>query len=164
MKRSLFALSLAVVAATVTAEGTAYGKLFIGTIDVGSEHEDTQYGFEYQFASGVSRFDFKPFVGFLRTRYESHYAYTGLSRTSKFTDKPTGLAVNISLGAGYYTHGDKGDTDLGYPLELRSSGGLLWLFADGTRIGIHYAHLSNANISDVNPGTELLTITYELPF
>ena len=90
--------------------------------------------------------------------------YAGFSRTSKFTQADTGLALTFSFGPGLYFHGGGEDTNLGHVFELRTSGGLLWTFADETRIGVHFSHLSNASITEVNPGTELLSITYELPF
>jgi hypothetical protein len=164
MKRCVFALSLNFLVTMTWAEEVAYGKLFLGTVDAFREQQDTQYGFEYQFANGISRYDFKPFIGTLRTRESSHYLYTGLSRLSKFTHSETGFALSLSLGPGIYMHGGGEDTDLGSPFEFRSSIGLLWMFADGTRIGAHFAHISNASIEELNPGTELITITYELPF
>lgn len=148
----------------VAAEDLAYGKVFIGTVDAFRENQDSQYGFEVQSARGLSRYDFKPVAGLLRTRDASHYLYTGVSRTSAFTDSGTGLSLTFNFGPGIYLHGDGEDTDLGYWLEFRTSAGLLWTFADATRIGVHFSHLSNASLTDVNPGTELLTVTYELPF
>ncbi len=146
------------------ADDTAFGKVFIGTVDTFKVNQDSQYGVEFQFAQGKTRYDFKPFVGFMRTRDASHYLYTGFSRTSKFTDSATGLALTFSFGPGLYLHGGGEDTDLGHIFELRTSAGLLWQFADDTRIGVHFSHLSNASITEVNPGTELITVTYELPF
>lgn len=142
----------------------AYGKVFLGAVDAFRETQDSQYGIEYQFAQGKTRYDFKPFVGVLRTRDASHYLYTGFSRTSKFTESDTGLSLTFSFGPGLYFHGGGEDTDLGHIFELRTSAGLLWSFADDTRIGFHFSHLSNASIADENPGTEMLTISYELPF
>lgn len=155
------ALCLCVLA---SADDTAFGKVFIGTVDSFRDSQDSQYGLEYQFAQGNTRYDFKPIVGLMRTRDASHYLYVGFSRTSKFTNADTGLALTFSFGPGLYFHGGGEDTNLGHVFELRTSGGLLWSFADATRIGVHFSHLSNASITEVNPGTELLTITYELPF
>ncbi len=155
---------LCLVALFAQADDTAFGKVFIGTVDSFRDNQDSQYGVEYQFGQGKTRYDFKPIVGLMRTRDASHYLYTGFSRTSKFTNADTGLALTFSFGPGLYVHGGGEDTNLGHIFELRTSGGLLWTFADATRIGVHFSHLSNASITDVNPGTELITITYELPF
>lgn len=141
-----------------------YAKVFIGTYDMFRDNQDTQYGLEIQSSRSLSGYDFKPLVGLMRTREQSHYLYTGVSRTSFFTESPTGLAFTFSFGPGLYFYGEGNDTDLGHVFELRSSGGLIWQFADDTRIGLHYAHLSNASVTEVNPGTEMVTLTYELPF
>lgn len=150
---------------SVWAEDEAgYAKVFIGTYDMFRDNQDTQYGVEAQSPSGWNRYGFKPFIGLMRTREQSHYLYTGISRTSFFTQSETGLAFTFSFGPGLYFYGDGEDTDLGHIFELRSSGGLLWQFADATRIGLHYMHLSNASIVPENPGSEMLALTYELPF
>lgn len=162
MQRGL--ILLAFICAFASADEQAFGKVFIGTVDTFKDTQDTQYGLEYQFAQGKTRYDFKPFVGLMRTRYASHYLYTGFSRTSKFTASETGLSVHFAFGPGIYLHGDGEDTDLGHWFELRTSAGLLWTFADSTRMGLHFSHLSNASIADENPGTEMITFSYELPF
>lgn len=141
-----------------------YAKVFIGTYDMFRDNQDTQYGLEIQAQRGLSRYDFKPLLGFMRTREQSHYLYTGISRTSFFTSGETGLAFTFSFGPGLYFYGAGEDTDLGHMFELKSSGGLVWQFADATRIGVHYAHLSNASVALENPGTEMVTLTYQLPF
>ncbi len=145
-------------------ESNAYGKVFLGSVDAFKDNQDSQYGFEYEFSEGLTRYAFKPIVGVMRTRDSSHYLYTGISRTSKFTDAPTGLAFTFSFGPGLYFHGGGEDTDLGHFLEFRTSAGLKWMFADQTQIGLHFSHLSNASIGESNPGTEIITVTYELPF
>ena len=162
--RKWWVMILLVVGVPAWASDDGYAKVFIGTYDMFRDNQDTQYGVEVQSPDGLGRYDFKPLLGLMRTREQSHYLYTGVSRTSFFTASPTGLAFTFSFGPGLYFYGDGDDTDLGHVFELRSSGGLIWQFADRTRIGLHYAHLSNASITEVNPGSELVTLTYELPF
>ena len=53
--------------------------------------------------------------------------------------------------------------DLGHELEFRSSIELSYRFDDRTRLGLSFYHLSNANIGDFNPGTEVLSIVYSIP-
>lgn len=147
-----------------SADNTGFAKLFIGSVDSFRDNQDSQYGIEYEWAEGLTRYQFKPAVGLIRTRDQSHFLYGAFNRTSKFTSQDTGLALTFSLGAGLYAHGGGEDTDLGSWFEIRSSAGLVWLFADETRLGLHFAHLSNASLAQTNPGTELLTFTYELPW
>ena len=164
MSRLILVLSILFASCNAIAEPQAYGKLFFGTADAFRDNQASQYGIEYAFNKGVSQFDFQPFVGLLRTRHASHYLYTGFSRTSYFTHSERGLAFQLSFGPGLYLYGEGDDTDLGHVFELRTSAGLLWQFADKTQMGVHYSHLSNGSIAEINPGTELLTFTYELPF
>lgn len=163
MKYICMALLFAISGAAF-AEESGYAKLFIGTVDTFRDNQDTQYGAEYEFGTGFTRYNFKPAIGLIRTREQSHFLYASINRTSKFTGADTGLALAFSLGSGLYMHGGGEDTDLGSWFELRSSAGLLWLFSDETRLGVHFAHLSNASVSETNPGTEMITFTYELPF
>lgn len=149
------------VSALLAADSAALG-LFLGTVDSARPNQDSQYGVEYQFARRLTDYGFRPIAGLMRTRDASHYFYSGISRHSAFTESATGLALAVSLAAGLYLHGGGADTDLGHPLELRTSVGLEWLFADATRVGVHFAHLSNASIAAVNPGTELVTLSYAL--
>ena len=163
MARWLFLLCYPLLV-LASAEEKAYGSLFLGAFDLGRENQDSQYGIEYEFQRGVSEYELKPVVGVMRTRGASHYVYAGFNRTSPFSQSKAGLAFSISLTPGLYVYGGGEDTNLGHVFEFRSSAGLIWRFADDTRLGLHIAHLSNASVSDVNPGSELLTLTYGLPF
>ena len=164
MSRLILVLSILFASCYAVAEPQAYGKLFLGTADAFRSNQASQYGLEYAFDKGVSRFDFQPLVGLLRTRHASHYIYAGFSRTSYFTNSQRGLAFQLSFSPGLYYYGDGDDTDLGHVFEVRTSAGLLWRFADKTQMGVHFSHLSNVSITEQNPGTELVTFTYELPF
>lgn len=151
-------------ASLCAAQSPAYAKVFIGTVDTFRDSQDSQYGLEWEFAEGLTRFDFKRTLGIMRTRDQSHYLYSGFTRSSKFSASATGLWFNFASETGVYLHGGGEDTDLGFWLEFKTSAGLLWQFADQTRMGLHFAHISNASIANTNPGTELIYVTYQLPF
>lgn len=82
-----------------------------------------------------------------------------------------GVLLNLQLGhdwvftpgfgTGYY-HGSSG-LNLGLEMEFRSSLELSRRFANGQRIGLGFAHLSNGALSDNNPGTESLYLMYAFP-
>lgn len=55
------------------------------------------------------------------------------------------------------------ELDLGHTIEFRSGVEVAYRFDDDSRFGISWAHLSNASISDRNPGTEVLVLTYSRP-
>lgn len=70
-------------------------------------------------------------------------------------------AITPSFGAGYF-HGED-DLDLGHELEFQSGIEISRRFDPGHRIGLAFYHLSNASLSDDNPGTEVLALTLTLP-
>ena len=47
--------------------------------------------------------------------------------------------------------------------QFRQSLDLEYRFANGHRLGIRVAHISNASIHNSNPGEEELLLTYSLP-
>ena len=72
------------------------------------------------------------------------------------------LVVTPNFAPSLYWKGTSGK-DLGHPLEFRSGLEIAYRFDDRSRLGLAVHHLSNASISDDNPGTELLTLYYSLP-
>ncbi len=70
-------------------------------------------------------------------------------------------SVAPSFAAAYYDEGD--GKDLGDELEFRSGIDLNRRTARGARFGVELYHLSNASISDVNPGSNSLRLVYAIP-
>ena len=58
----------------------------------------------------------------------------------------------------------KNGKELGGTLEFRTGAELAWRFDDYSRLGLALHHISNASIYDSNPGTEMLVLTYSVPF
>lgn len=138
--------------------------LLIGQVDVGRTQVDTQYGVSWLADWTWTRWQLQPEAGLIRTRYGSHLVYAGLQRRTPFTTQPQGVAVVVGLATGLYWHGGSQDTDLGFPIQFKSTLGLDYQFPDATRLGVSFAHISNASLSHINPGTELWTLSYTLPF
>lgn len=159
-------LNLALPTESIAADASAPGYLgvFIGQVDVGRPEADSQYGLEYRFPVRWGRFDLVPTAGVLRTRYGSHLAYGGIGRRTPFLSSGAGPALNVGFAAGLYHHRGRSDTDLGFPLQFKSSVGIDHEFPDRTRLGLYFSHISNASLAEENPGTELLTLNYGLAF
>jgi lipid A 3-O-deacylase len=66
------------------------------------------------------------------------------------------------FGAGYYD--DAGCFELGSKIEFRSTLELSRRFSNEHRLGLGFGHMSNGPLSDRNPGTEVLYLTYGFPF
>lgn len=56
-----------------------------------------------------------------------------------------------------------GGRNLGSRFLFRAQGDLTWRFADDSRVGLRFAHISNANTNDPNPGEEELFLLYTIP-
>jgi hypothetical protein len=61
----------------------------------------------------------------------------------------------------YYEQGD--GKDLGHELEFRSGLEVFCRWGSGSSLGLEFYHLSNASISDVNPGSNSLWVVYSFP-
>ncbi|WLD59455.1 acyloxyacyl hydrolase [Salinispirillum sp. LH 10-3-1] len=161
MKKAVL-LVLLCVGGFATAQPGADAQVFLGVTDFARDNQASVYGVQYLAAQRWTRFDFRPVGGVIRTRHASHVVFAGITRESKFSTRDTGFLVSVDFAPGLYLHGGNADTDLGFWLQFRSGVNLAYEFADQTRIGVGYHHLSNASLAEENPGTETLTITYSV--
>ena len=67
-----------------------------------------------------------------------------------------------SFGIGYYDDGD--GKKLGNNIEFRTTLEISYQLKNKNRIGISFGHISNANIGDKNPGVEILSLSYQVPY
>ena len=67
-----------------------------------------------------------------------------------------------SIGLGYYDNGS--GKNLGNDLQFRTTLELSYRLKNENRIGISLGHISNANFGDKNPGTEIISLTYQVPY
>ena len=101
----------------------------------------------------------KPFAGI-----NVNFDYGGMVYAGVLMDIYLGrrLVVTPNFAPGFYWEGD--GKDLGYPLEFRSGIEVSYRFDNRSRLGIAVHHISNASISDNNPGTETVMLVYSHPF
>jgi hypothetical protein len=163
LKQALFSILLLTGAAHSVAQGQHF-TIFLGQVDVGRPQADAQYGLSWLSAAQWTTWRLQPELGVIRTRYGSHLLYAGLQRRTSFSGRSDGLALNIGIAPALYWHGNGNDTDLGYLVQFKSTIGLEYEFPDATRLGASFAHISNASLSDTNPGTELWSLYYAVPF
>ena len=67
-----------------------------------------------------------------------------------------------SFGFGYYNNGS--GKNLGNDLQFRSTLEISYELQNKNRLGISYGHISNANLGDKNPGVEILSLSYQIPY
>ena len=129
----------------------------IGYFDLVQDHNQaSEFRFEYRSDKKLSFF--KPFVGLMGTNNSSFYGYGGFLLDLFYGRR---WVVTPSLAAGYYEKGS--GLDLGYEIEFRSSVEISYRFDNRSRLGFSFYHLSNASISNTNPGTEVLSVVYSFP-
>jgi hypothetical protein len=157
--RGIAALGLV---AALTAPGAASAAdptllaLGVGAYDFLHDQSAAQFRAELRPAQGL--FFLKPVLGALITTDRSVYAYGG-------------LRVDLSLGehvvlmpvatVGYFDRGH--GKDLGSHVEFKTGAELAWRFANASRLGVAFDHISNAGLTRRNPGTESILLVYSLP-
>ena len=163
VKRLRIILRMLILGSLLAAPGTAaaddpdFLTFGIGYYDVlQTKHEAVEFRAEYR--SDKKIWIFKPFAGVMGTTDSAFYGYGGLLVDVFFGRR---WVLTPSSAAGYYSEGD--GRDLGHELEFRSSIELSYRFDNRTRLGLAFYHLSNANIGDFNPGTEVLSVVYSIP-
>ena len=150
----------------------------IGLYDVkfdGSEtNQATDFRYERRFDKSLFEigpeidnfFYLKPFVGIELTSDSSKYILGGIyledNLGSLFLGKETNFIFTPSFGAGYYDDGD--GKKLGNNIEFRTTLEVSYQLENQNRIGLSFGHISNANLGDKNPGVEILSLSYQVPF
>ena len=175
--RSLFiALTLLLISFSAFSKGVnVYG---LGIYDVkfdGSEDNQTS-DFRYErrfdksiFEIGPSEDNFfflKPFLGFEYTGDSASYFLAGIfiedNLGQLFQGETSGLSFIPSFGLGFYDDGD--GKNLGNDLQFRTTLELNYKFENNNRIGLSFGHISNANLGDKNPGVEIISLSYQIPY
>ncbi len=150
----------------------------IGIYDVkfdGSEKNQAT-DFRYEYRSDKTLFDIgpeednffflKPFFGFEYTNDSASYILTGIyiedNLGELFEGNENKLFFTPSFGAGIYNDGS--GKKLGNDLQFRTSLEISYQLENKNRIGISFSHISNANLGDKNPGVEIISFSYHIPY
>ena len=111
-------------------------------------------------------FDLKPFVGLETTTDSAMYLLGGIyledNLGTLFIGEDSNFVFTPSFGAGFYDDGD--GKKLGNNIQFRTTFEFSYELKNKNRIGISYGHISNANLGDKNPGVEILSFSYQIPF
>ncbi len=150
----------------------------LGIYDIkfdGSEKNQTT-DFRYEFRSDKPLFEIgpkednffflKPFFGIEYTNDSASYFLTGIyfedNLGELFEGNKSKFYFTPSFGAGIYNDGS--GKKLGNDLEFRTSFEVSYELNNKNRIGISISHISNANLGDKNPGVEILSFSYHIPY
>ena len=111
-------------------------------------------------------FFLKPFFGLEFTNDSASYILTGIyfedNLGELFEGKKSKFYFTPSFGAGIYDDGS--GKKLGNDLQFRTSFEISYELKNNNRIGISLSHISNANLGNKNPGVEILSISYHIPY
>jgi hypothetical protein len=127
-----------------------------GWFDVFDNEQAVEFRAEWR--SGQMYWIFKPFAGAMFNSDASIYGYAGFLTDFYFGRR---IVVSPSIAFGLYEEGD--GKDLGHVVEFRSGLEVGWRFDNRSRLSVMLYHLSNASISDTNPGTEVVSVGYSFP-
>jgi hypothetical protein len=111
---------------------------------------------EYRF--GDVLWAIAPFVGASGTTAGAVYAYGGFGVDINF-GRQWVLTPNAAIGYFYRGRG----TNLGSWFEFRTGAELDYRFANNTRLGVTFHHISNAGLTKRNPGEEEMSLVYTVP-
>ena len=138
------------------ADSPALLSLGVGVGQIFDSHQDFFWGVEYRPA--FRAYHVGPYFLFGTGRNDEFYAAVGVLAD---VELGRGWVLTPSFAAGYYNAAN--GLDLGFDAEFRTAVELARRFGNGQRLGLCIAHLSNGSLSDHNPGTETLGLSYSIP-
>ena len=95
-----------------------------------------------------------PVTGFMITENNAGYVYTGVQAQYSIGN----LNITPSFSPGLYEEGD--GKDLGHVLEFKSELQLSLDLFSNSELGFSYNHISNASLSEKNPGANSYTFNF----
>ena len=137
-------------------DDTGYLSFGVGYYDINDNKGTAEFRLERRL--NKSLWKTQPFVGVMGTGAAAIYGYGGIA----FDWVLSNLVLTPSFAVGGYLDGD--GKDLGHTIEFRSALEIAYQFRDRHRLGLMFYHLSNASLADNNPGTEVLSLSYSIPF
>ena len=172
----LIFLMLSLISNSIFAQG--YDVFSLGMYDVKFDGSQTNmaadFRYERRFDNSILNvgpeseifFFLKPFAGVEITSDSAKYLIGGVYLEDNigtlFTGKESNLNFTPSFGIGYYDDGD--GKKLGNDIEFRTTFEISYQLKNSNRIGLSFGHISNANLGDKNPGVEILSLSYQIPF
>ncbi len=176
MFRIFITLILILFSNSGIAKGTNVFGLGIYDVKFDGSEKNQATDIRYEFRSNKSLIDIgpeednffflKPFFGLEYTGDSASYFLTGIYVEDNLGDLFEGNKSNYfftpSFGVGFYDDGS--GKKLGNDIQFRTSLEISYELKNQNRIGISFSHISNANLGDKNPGVEILSLSYHIPY
>ncbi len=153
-------LGLLLLLASFAASAEGVTSLAVSTGQLGLRRDVPHaLGIEVQVRSPWRWSLIRPIAGVLTSSSGGAYLYSGVAVEVPL---PGGFRLTPGFAPGVVLA--SGDRDLGSPVEFRSSIELSFAPSNALRLGLGLSHISNARLSQHNPGVEVLTFSLAVPF
>ena len=176
MNRIFLIIIIILLSKTALTKGTNVFGLGIYDIkfDGSEKNQATDFRYEYRRDKPLLNigpkednfFFLKPFFGVEFTNESASYFLTGIyfedNLGELFEGDKSKLYFTPSFGVGIYDDGS--GKKLGNDLQFRTALEISYELKNKNRIGISFSHISNANLGDKNPGVEILSFSYQIPY
>ena len=176
MYRILFLLVIITFSNIGFSKGTNVFALGIYDIKFDGSEKNQATDFRYEYRSDKTLIDIgpeednffflKPFFGVEYTSDAATYFLTGIyfedNLGELFEGDKSKLFFTPSFGVGIYDDGS--GKKLGNELQFRTSLEVSYELKNKNRMGISFSHISNANLGSKNPGVEILSFSYHIPY
>ena len=176
MSKIITLIVLLLYCTNANSNGTNVFGLGVYDIKFDGSEKNLATDFRYEFRSDNTLLDIgpeednffflKPFFGIEYTNDSASYFLTGIyfedNLGELFEGNKSRYHFTPSFGAGFYDDGS--GKKLGNALQFRTSFELSYELKNKNRIGISFSHISNANLGNKNPGVEILSFSYHIPF
>jgi lipid A 3-O-deacylase len=142
----------------LTGDEPSYLEFGAGAFDTqGHRESPTSPEGKVEFRYGGKLFYVGPAVGVLANTQGGIFGYAGF-----YANLALGPFVLTPLAAvGAYHRG--GSEDLGGTFQFRTSAEVSYQFDNRYRLGVQFAHISNAGVNSHNPGDNELLLTFSIP-
>ena len=154
---SVVALAIAVMAPPASADDPSFISVGVGWYDINDNEGAVDLRVEYRSKAKILSI-VKPWIGVEVTSDIAAYGVVGILADIFFGRR---VVLTPSVGVGVYADGD--GKDLGSAIEFRSQIELGYRFDNRSRLALAFSHISNAHLTDQNPGSEIATIYYHIP-
>lgn len=151
------AIATAMMAPAASAQEPSFLSVGIGWYDINDDQDAIDLRVEYRSKVKILGF-VKPWVGVEITSDAAAYGIVGVLADIYFGRR---FVLTPSFGVGVYADGD--GKDLGSAIEFRPQLELGYRFDNRSRMALAFGHISNAHLTDQNPGSEILTLYYHVP-
>ena len=176
MTRLFISIVIIFFSNSLASRGTNVFGLGIYDIKFDGSEKNQATDFRYEYRSDKSLLDIgpeednffslKPFFGIEYTNDSASYFLTGIyiedNLGELFEGDKSKFFFTPSFGAGIYDDGS--GKKLGNDLQFRTSLELSYELKNQNRVGISFSHISNANLGDKNPGVEIISFSYHIPY